>query len=131
MTQSWPTDEYLLRKGDKIEANVSIDIPEMGSVCVTVDLDWTMEAVMNLMKNCMEASPPKTTVHCYYEENPLYVQIQIWDEGQGFEKEELPHLFERFYRGKHGADSGIGIGLSMAKSIIIPLLPLKIHPSDT
>ena len=66
----------------------------------------------------MEASPPKTTVHCYYEENPLYVQIQIWDEGQGFEKEELPHLFERFYRGKHGADSGIGIGLSMAKSII-------------
>ncbi len=101
-----------------IEANVSIDIPEMGSVCVTVDLDWTMEAVMNLMKNCMEASPPKTTVHCYYEENPLYVQIQIWDEGQGFEKEELPHLFERFYRGKHGADSGIGIGLSMAKSII-------------
>lgn len=101
-----------------IEANVSIDIPEMGSVCVTVDLDWTMEAVMNLMKNCMEASPPKTTIHCSYEENPLYVQIQIWDEGQGFEKEELPHLFERFYRGKHGTDSGIGIGLSMAKSII-------------
>lgn len=100
------------------KANVSMDIPEKGTVCVNVDLDWTMEAVMNLMKNCMEASLPKATVHCDYEANPIYVQIRIWDEGKGFEKEELSHLFERFYRGKHGADSGIGIGLSLAKSII-------------
>ena len=73
---------------------------------------------MNLMKNCMEASESGTTIHCSYEQNPLYVQIRIWDEGQGFEKEDLPHLFERFYRGKGSKDAGIGIGLSLSKAII-------------
>lgn len=101
-----------------IEANVSIDIPEMGSVCVTVDLDWTMEAVMNLMKNCMEHTPPGGSVSCSYEENPLYVQIRIWDSGTGFAKEDIPHLFERFYRGKNAKAGSIGIGLSLAKAIV-------------
>lgn len=73
---------------------------------------------MNLMKNCMEASESGTTVHCSYGQNPLYVQIRIWDEGQGFKKEDLPHLFERFYRGKGSKDTGIGIGLSLSKAII-------------
>lgn len=101
-----------------IQKGVLVAIPEKGEMDITVDSDWTMEAVMNLMKNCMEASEPETTVHCSYEQNPLYVQIRIWDEGQGFEKEDLPHLFERFYRGKGGKDAGIGIGLSLSKSII-------------
>lgn len=104
--------ELLIQKG------VLVEIPEIGEVDITVDLDWTMEAVMNLMKNCMEASESGTTIHCSYEQNPLYVQIRIWDEGQGFEKEDLPHLFERFYRGKGSKDAGIGIGLSLSKAII-------------
>lgn len=99
-------------------AGISIDIPEMGEVEINVDLDWTMEAVMNLLKNCMEHSPEGTVVHCAYEANPLYVQIRVWDEGQGFAKEELPHLFERFYRGKNAKDDNMGIGLSLAKAII-------------
>ena len=101
-----------------IQKGVLIEIPEKGEMDITVDSDWTMEAVMNLMKNCMEASESGATVHCSYEQNPLYVQIRIWDEGQGFEKEDLPHLFERFYRGKGGKDAGIGIGLSLSKAII-------------
>jgi len=90
----------------------------MGAVEINTDLDWTMEAIMNLMKNCMEHSPEGSVVHCSYEANPLYVQIRIWDEGQGFAKEELPHLFERFYRGKNAKDGSIGIGLSLVKAII-------------
>lgn len=93
-------------------------VPEMGEVNVVVDLDWTMEAVINLIKDCVEAAPWGTAVHCSYEENPLYVQIRIWDEGEGFTREDLPHLFERFYRGKNVKDTGIGIGLSLAKAII-------------
>ena len=85
---------------------------------INVDLDWTMEAVMNLMKNCMEASETDTTVHCSYEKNPLYVQIRIWDEGAGFAEEDLPHLFQRFYRGEKTKNAGIGIGLSISKAII-------------
>ena len=97
---------------------VLIDVPEMGETDIFADLDWTMEAVMNLMKNCMEAAEADTTVHCSYEKNPLYVQIRIWDEGEGFSKEDLPHLFERFYRGKKAKYTGIGIGLSLSKAII-------------
>lgn len=101
-----------------LQQGILIDIPEMGEVDIHVDLDWTMEAVMNLMKNCMEASESGATVHCSYERNPLYVQIRIWDEGPGFAKEDFPHLFERFYRGRKRQNTGIGIGLSLSKAII-------------
>ena len=60
----------------------------------------------------------KKTYDCSYEKNPLYVQIRIWDEGDGFAKEDLPHLFKRFYRGKNTKNTGTGIGLSLSKSII-------------
>jgi signal transduction histidine kinase len=101
-----------------IQKGVLIDIPEMGKMNINVDLNWTMEAVMNLMKNCMEATGIDTAVHCSYEKNPLYVQIRIWDEGEGFAKEDLPHLFNRFYRGEKAKNTGIGIGLSLSKAII-------------
>lgn len=100
------------------QKSIWIEIPENGEMNITVDLDWTMEAIINLMKNCIEASESGTTIHCSYEQNPLYVQIRIWDEGRGFEKEDLPHLFERFYRGKRAKDTGVGIGLSLSKAII-------------
>ena len=101
-----------------VQKGVLIDVPEMGEMNINVDLNWTMEAVMNLMKNCMEATGIGSAVHCSYEKNPLYVQIQIWDEGKGFAKGDLPHLFERFYRGENAKNSGIGIGLSLSKAII-------------
>ncbi|MDE6990711.1 MAG: HAMP domain-containing histidine kinase, partial [Lachnospiraceae bacterium] len=100
------------------QKGVLIDVPEMGGININADLDWTMEAVMNLMKNCMEAAETDTTVHCAYEKNPLYVQIQIWDEGEGFEREDIPHLFQRFYRGRRSKGAGIGIGLALSKAII-------------
>lgn len=60
----------------------------------------------------------EVTVHCSYAQNPLYTEILIWDEGEGFEKEDIPHLFERFYRGKNAGEGGIGIGLALAREII-------------
>ena len=100
------------------EADVSLNIPEAGEVEITADLDWTMEAVMNLLKNCMEYSPAGGTVHCSYGQNELYTEILIWDEGKGFQREDIPHLFERFYCGQNAKKSGIGIGLSLAREII-------------
>lgn len=101
-----------------MQAGVSIDIPEMGEMEITADLDWTMEAIMNLFKNCLEHTPSGKAVHCSYEQNPLYTQIRIWDEGGGFHEEDVPHLFERFYRGRNAKESSIGIGLPLAKAII-------------
>ena len=100
-----------------VNSHTSVEIPELGGMLVTVDLDWTMEAVMNLMKNCMEHSPGGT-VHCSYVQNPLYTEILIWDDGKGFAKEEIPHLFERFYRGENACEGGIGIGLALSKEMI-------------
>ncbi len=100
-----------------VNYDVSADIPEKGEMCIIVDMDWTMEAVMNLMKNCMEHDPGGT-VHCSYAQNPLYTEILIWDDGEGFAKEDIPHLFERFYRGQNAGKGGIGIGLSLSKEII-------------
>ncbi len=105
------------------DSGTSIDIPESGEMAVTADLNWTMEAVMNVMKNCMEHNAGGT-VHCSYGQNLLYTEILIWDEGEGFAGEDIPHLFKRFYRGKN-ADAGgnirgggIGIGLALSKEII-------------
>lgn len=100
------------------EANVTVNIPESDETIICVDLDWTMEAIMNLLKNCMEHTPAEGIVHCSYEQNPLYTQIRIWDTGTGFTKEDIPHLFERFYRGHNSKSGGIGIGLSLSKAII-------------
>ncbi len=99
------------------QSGTSIDIPELGEMAITADPDWTMEAVMNLMKNCMEHHAGGT-IHCSYAKNPLYTEILIWDEGEGFLKEELPHLFQRFYRGQNAAEGGVGIGLALSKEII-------------
>lgn len=103
-----------------LQKGVSMDVPEMGEMNVHVDLNWTVEAMVNLMKNCMEATGAGTAVHCSYEENPLYVQIRIWDQGEGFAKEDLPHLFERFYQGEKAkkSENGMGIGLSLSRAII-------------
>lgn len=105
------------------DSGTFIDIPESGEMAVTVDLNWTMEAVINVMKNCMEHNVGGI-VHCSYGQNPLYTEILIWDEGDGFAKEDIPHLFKRFYRGKNAdaggniRGSGIGIGLALSKEII-------------
>lgn len=99
------------------ESGTSMDIPELGEMAITADLEWTMEAVINLMKNCMEHNRGGT-IHCTYGQNPLYTEVLIWDEGNGFDKEDIPHLFERFYRGKNACTGGIGIGLALAKEII-------------
>lgn len=99
------------------DSHISIEIPENGCIEFFGDLEWTMEAFINLMKNCMEHSQSGGIVHCEYSGNPLYAEIQIWDDGTGFDTEDLPHLFDRFYRGKRAVGDGIGIGLALARSI--------------
>ncbi len=99
------------------DSGALVDIPELGEMRILADLDWTMEAVMNLMKNCMEHSPGGV-IHCSYAQNSLYTEIRIWDDGEGFAGEDLPHLFERFYRGQNAGEGGIGIGLALAKEIV-------------
>lgn len=96
---------------------ISILIPDKGCVEIIGDMEWTMEAFLNLLKNCIEHSTQNGTIYCDYSTNPIYSEILIWDEGEGFYPDDIPHLFERFYRGINASSNGIGIGLALAKSI--------------
>lgn len=99
-------------------AGLRVELPEQGPAGFTGDLDWTVEALLNLMKNCAEHSPPGGCIRCGYAQNPLYLELTIEDEGPGFAQKELPRLFERFYRGSRAAGQGAGIGLALAKQLI-------------
>lgn len=99
-------------------AGVTVEVQESGEALIQVDMEWTMEAVMNLLKNCAEHTPAGGKIYCSYEENPIYTQIKIEDSGEGFAKEDIPYLFSRFYRGKNAKKDGVGIGLALAKAII-------------
>lgn len=88
------------------------------NIFVNVDISWTCEAVLNVLKNCMEHIEDGGCITVDANENNLYVEIIIKDNGCGFEKEDLPHIFERFYKGKNAGSQSVGIGLALAKMII-------------
>lgn len=97
--------------------NVRIEIADCGQIAFEGDLEWTSEALGNLIKNCLEHTPPGGCVRCDYAENPLYVELRVRDEGPGFAPEDIPRLFERFYRGRRAQGDGVGIGLTLAREI--------------
>ena len=82
------------------------------------DAAWTVEALGNVLKNCVDHTPAGGSITAQLTENPIYSQILISDTGPGMDREDLPHLFERFYRGKHATAQSVGIGLSLARMII-------------
>ncbi len=82
------------------------------------DLNWTAEALINILKNCVEHTAEGGRLSIGYTENALYTEISIADNGSGILKQDLPHIFKRFYKGKNAGDDSVGIGLAMAYSII-------------
>lgn len=82
------------------------------------DLNWTSEAVINILKNCVEYTPEGGEISISFAENALYTEVIIADNGKGIPKEELPYVFQRFYKGKNASEDSIGIGLALSHSII-------------
>lgn len=82
------------------------------------DMNWTSEALLNIMKNCVEHTPAGGSINVSISTNALFTEIIIEDSGKGIAKEDLPYIFNRFYKGKDSTEESIGIGLAMAKSII-------------
>lgn len=91
----------------------------VGNETYTGDLAWSAEALGNVLKNCMEHTPAGGTIFVNAEETALYTQIAIQDNGPGFMKEDISHLFERFYKGKNAGSESIGIGLALARMIVV------------
>lgn len=98
--------------------NIKINLNGNKEIKVKCDFKWQVEAITNILKNCIEHSNANSKISINYEENKIYSKIEIKDEGVGIDKEDLPHIFERFYKGKNSSSDSIGIGLALAKSII-------------
>lgn len=82
------------------------------------DFNWTVEALINILKNCVEHTPTGGGISIHFSENILFTEISISDNGTGIPREDLPYIFKRFYKGKNASDESVGIGLAMAYSII-------------
>ncbi len=83
------------------------------------DPRWLAEAVSNIVKNALEHSPPGARVSVDVEFTEVFLRLVVEDQGPGIAPEDLPHLFERFYRGSSPRGrSGTGIGLALAKAIV-------------
>lgn len=85
---------------------------------VILDQKWTVEAFVNLLKNAHEHTPVGGMIIIKITDNPLFTEFLVQDNGTGIAKEDLPHIFERFYKGKNSSSESIGIGLNMSKTII-------------
>lgn len=88
------------------------------SIILKCDFKWLCEAVTNIVKNCIEHTPSGGTVKIAAEQNRLYTKISINDNGCGIDQKDLPHIFERFYKGKNSDENSVGIGLALAKTIV-------------
>ncbi len=99
-------------KGQRLVTDIQCDSGFEG------DFGWTGEAVINIVKNCMEHMDSNRKIYITAHENTLYSSIVIEDEGRGIDREDMSHIFERFYRGKNANSSSVGIGLHLARTII-------------
>ena len=99
-------------KNIKIEEKIDED------VILRADYNWQLEALTNILKNCIEHSKEDSSIKIEVENNSIFVKIKITDEGEGIAKEDISHIFERFYKSKQASENSIGIGLSLAKTII-------------
>ncbi|MFE8700476.1 sensor histidine kinase [Cytobacillus sp. FJAT-54145] len=108
--------EPILIPMDIKEQTVSIEGEE--TVSFVGDLNWTSEAIINILKNCVEHTQNGGEIKISHQENVLFTEIDITDNGKGIPKEDLPYIFKRFYKGKNSSEESVGIGLAMAHSII-------------
>lgn len=97
---------------------VSIEISGDDNPVITCDFNWQVEAVSNILKNCIDHSKNNGKIEVNFGENNAYSYIKIRDFGEGISPEDLPHIFERFYKGKNSSKDSSGIGLALTKSIV-------------
>lgn len=91
------------------------DISDLNIRC---DKNWTVEAIQNIIKNCIEHMDDGGELSVEMVDTNIYTQLTIKDTGCGIAKEDIPHIFERFYKGKNAGKDSVGIGLALSKSII-------------
>ena len=104
----------------RIKKNVTLDSTgQKDNIFACFDRKWTAEALYNILDNAVKYTPPGGTVTVRTEEYPMFVRIRIADQGPGVTEDEIPHLFERFYRSpRFHEKEGVGLGLYLSREII-------------
>ena len=97
--------------------NVELHIDVDANIHLTCDAHW--EAVSNIIKNCLEHTPAGGQVRIIGGQNNFSTNLYICDNGEGIKKEEIGHIFERFYKGKNASENSVGIGLALARQIVM------------
>ena len=87
-------------------------------ISLNCDSAWCIEAFGNILKNCTEHTPENGEITVTATNTPIFTEIIITDTGSGFNEEDIPHIFERFYKGRNSSKESFGIGLNLAKMII-------------
>ena len=98
--------------------NITIKVSGDDNIKLLCDFKWQVESITNILKNSIEHTKEYGIVEVNYSENKLYTRILIKDNGEGIDSDDLPHIFDRFYKGENGSDDSFGIGLSLSKTII-------------
>ncbi len=107
-----PLEILLDIKNIELRCNIEKDITFIG------DPLWSAEAIGNILKNCIEHCAVDGKLEITASENPIYTEIVIADNGTGFEEKDIPHLFDRFYRGSNALKESAGIGLNLSRMVI-------------
>lgn len=98
--------------------NITIKVSGDDNIKLLCDFKWQVESITNILKNSIEHTSEYGIVEVNYSENKLYTRILIKDNGKGIDSDDLPHIFDRFYKGENSSDDSFGIGLSLSKTII-------------
>ena len=98
--------------------NITIKVSGDDNIKLLCDFKWQVESITNILKNSIEHTKEYGIVEVNYSENKLYTRILIKDNGKGIDNDDLPRIFDRFYKGKNGSNDSFGIGLSLSKTII-------------
>mgnify|MGYP000251302996 CR=1 FL=1 len=88
------------------------------NIFVSGDEKWDTEAFSNIIKNCLEHTYDNGMLEISANENSIFTELVIKDNGTGIEEKELKHIFERFYHGKNSSNQSVGIGLALAKTVL-------------
>jgi signal transduction histidine kinase len=89
------------------------------AICISCDKHWMTEALLNIVKNSVEHTNEGGTVKIRVVQDNIVTHIHVVDDGEGIDSKHLPHIFERFYKADNVSETSVGIGLAMAKQIVL------------